>query len=380
VRAKKATALMPLAWIILVGSTVVQIAVYVFLFRRLAAYRVGSDREKAPDVTKIGVSVIICARDEEENLRQHLHFFLSQRYAPFEVIVVNDGSTDGTAAYLRLIQQENKQLRVIDLDVKTTTGKKPALARGIAESRYEVLLLSDADCRPASENWISCMVGGLIGGKEIVLGFSPYSRASGLLNIFVRFEGIYTALQYFSCALAGIPYMGVGRNLLYIKDIFLRNRGFEAHLGKPSGDDDLFINAVASAENTAIVLKPGSFIWSKPPATLRAYFRQKSRHFSTGVAYRWSHKVLLGAIALTHALHYAFVYYLLVIPGWDAHALVTYLMRMVLVLGIYYPALKRLGAPELWKWIPALDVLLPLFYLVFSPYIFSGKSPEWKRR
>ncbi|MFZ4426570.1 MAG: glycosyltransferase [Saprospiraceae bacterium] len=371
---------MPVLWGILLGCTIVQIFIYGLLFRRFAVYRAGSNQEEASREAEMGVSVIICARDEEENLRQHLHFFLSQRYAPFEIIVVDDGSKDGTLEYLQRLRQGYAQLRVIHLREKTAPGKKAALARGIAESRYEVVLLSDADCRPAGENWISWMVGGLAGRKEIVLGFSPYSPTGGFLNKFVRFEGVYTALQYFSFALAGMPYMGVGRNLLYRKEVFVRAGGFQAHLQKASGDDDLFVNAVASGENTAVALAPGSFVWSKPPDCWRAYFRQKSRHFSTGVDYRLAHKIILGMIALTHALHYALVCFLVFVPGWGVYALLAYLARAVVVLCIYYSVLKRLAALDLWKWVPVLDALLPLFYLLFSPNIFSGRSPEWKRR
>ena len=367
---------MLLVWGILGGCTLFQVAVYVILFSRLAFFKERSEAEE----TGVGVSVVICARDEVENLRHNLPFFLSQQYAPYEIVVVNDGSKDGTREYLQSLQRRYAQLRVIDLPVKTAPGKKAALTKGILESRYEVLLLSDADCCPASASWIARMIGGMSGSREIVLGFSPYEKAKGFLSIFIRFEGMYTALQYLSCALAGMPYMGVGRNLLYKKAVFAHAGGFGTHLHKASGDDDLFVNAVANKKNTAVLLHPESFIWSKPPTTWQAYFRQKSRHFSTGVDYRWPHKILLGSIALTHALHYTCICLLPFLPGWGDMVLTAYLVRMAFVLGIYFPVLKKLGAPDLWKWVPILDAFLPIFYFVFSPYIFSGKSPEWKHR
>ena len=104
-------------------------------------------------------------------------------------------------------------------------------------------------------------------GIEIVLGYGAYKKYPGILNKLIRFETFHTALQYFSYALAGKPYMGVGRNLSYRKEAFLRNKGFSAINHIPSGDDDLFINMIATKTNTAIVIDKEAHTLSEPHKT-----------------------------------------------------------------------------------------------------------------
>src|SRR5205809_1099854 len=149
-------------------------------------------------------------------------------------------------------------------EAKLINGKKYPLSIGIKEANHEVMLLTDADCVPASEHWIQKMQEAYHDGVEIVLGYGAYHKRPGLLNKLIRFETIHSAIQYLSYALAGTPYMGVGRNLSYKKDLFLRNKGFSSINHVPSGDDDLFINKVATKKNTKIIIDPESITRSIP--------------------------------------------------------------------------------------------------------------------
>jgi hypothetical protein len=119
-------------------------------------------------------------------------------------------------------------------------------------------------------------------------------KGPGALNKIIRFDTFHTALQYLSYALAGQPYMGVGRNLSYKKAVFLRNKGFSAINHVPGGDDDLFINKVATKENTAIVIDKDTFTLSDPKKNFGEWFRQKARHYTTAKYYKPRHKFLLG--------------------------------------------------------------------------------------
>ena len=157
-----------------------------------------------------------------------------------------------------------------------------------------MLLLTDADCVPATEHWLYKMQDAFSNGVEVVLGYGAYKKTKGFLNKVIRFETFHTALQYFGYALAGKPYMGVGRNLAYRRDVFLRNKGFSSINHIPSGDDDLFINQVANKKNTTVVLDPDAFTLSLPKETWKEWMQQKRRHYSTGKFYKASHKFLLG--------------------------------------------------------------------------------------
>lgn len=235
-----------------------------------------------------GISVIICARNEALNLRKHLPFVLNQKYPEFEVIVVNDASTDATQLVLEHFAAEFPLLRIIQVDAsqKTGKGKKYPLSVGIKNAKYEHLLMTDADCQPRSENWIQLMANGFSEGKEIVLGYGKYEKRAGFVNQLVQWDTFFVALQYFSFALAGRPYMGVGRNLAYKKSLFEKVNGFESHAHIASGDDDLFVMEAATKGNVAIVLHHGSHTVSRAKENFKDWYRQKSRHLTTGTVYK----------------------------------------------------------------------------------------------
>src|ERR1700710_2222743 len=267
----------------------IQLFYYGWFFMRLAFFRKPS-KEKSQQHP---VSVIICARDEAANLAENLPGSLVQTYpSTHEVIVVNHNSQDDTRFLLDEFKKTFKGLHIVNLEQEAIgiPGKKYPLSMGIKEAKYEIVLLTDADCVPATEFWMQKMQDGYHNGIEVVLGYSPYKKSPGFLNKIIRFDTFHTALQYLSYALAGMPYMGVGRNLSYKKDVFLRNKGFSAINHVPGGDDDLFINKVATKENTAIVIDPDTFTLSEPKKTFSEWFRQKTRHYTTSRYYKKQHK------------------------------------------------------------------------------------------
>jgi cellulose synthase/poly-beta-1,6-N-acetylglucosamine synthase-like glycosyltransferase len=200
------------------------------------------------------VSVIIAARNELENLQKHLPAILNQDYPEFEVVVVNHCSWDASQQYLEELQQQYKHLKVSQLieQEKYPTGKKFALTIGIKAAKYDQLIFTDADCEPAGNQWLSLMESRFTSQKEIVLGYSPYYKKGGILNLFDRFQTFVTGIFYFSFALAGNAFMGVGRNLAYRKEVFFRHKGFASHQHIMSGDDDLFINEAAMLPSSAV--------------------------------------------------------------------------------------------------------------------------------
>ena len=286
-----------------IAVTAIQLFYYLFFFRRVAVYqpRPKEHSQQHP------VSVVICARDEDENIAKNLPGVLVQNYSTtHEVIVVNDNSVDDTKYILAELQKKFRKLQIVDLtqEAKMIAGKKFPLSIGIKEAKHEIVLLTDADCVPASENWMFKMQDAFHNGTEIALGYGAYHKMPGFLNKAIRFETFHTALQYFGYALAGRPYMGVGRNLAYKKNVFLRNKGFSAINHIPSGDDDLFINRVATQHNTAVVIDPEAFTLSKPKRSWKEWKKQKNRHYSTGKFYKTSHQFLLGLYTTSYFLFY----------------------------------------------------------------------------
>lgn len=261
----------------------------------------------------IPISLIICAKNELDNLKAHLPRWINQNYPDFEVIIVNDDSHDGTHDWLQSQAEIYQNLRVVNLDAsaeRKLKGKRAALQTGINAAKYDYLIFTDADCLPVSEKWLTSIALGFHNGKEIVIGFSPYHQKPGLLNILIEYDTFLTAAQYFGWAFAGFPYMGVGRNIGYKKSVFNSNV-LEKSNKSLSGDDDLVVGQVAGRHNTSLILHPDSFVQSTPASGFSQWVAQKTRHVSSGYHYSFGHKIIAGIFPLANILWYALLFILI---------------------------------------------------------------------
>ena len=253
------------------------------------------------------VSVIVCARNEADNLRHFLQALCCQKYPVFEVIVVNDGSEDQTQTVLEHYTQlfRNLRLTFVPNDAWVRSSKKLALTLAAKAAKYDYLLLTDADCRPESPYWIEEMMRGFSDPEtEVVIGYGGYFEEPTAINRLVQYDTVTRAMTYLGFALSGHPYMGVGRNLAYKKSTFFANNGFAGQLGQRAGDDDLFVNKVANRDNTEVVLTPNSYTWSIPKRTYAEWRLQKYRHLSVSPAYRNATKWRLATEPVVRALLY----------------------------------------------------------------------------
>ena len=248
---------------------------------------------------------------------------------------------------------------------------------GIRSAKYEIVLLTDADCTPASEFWMQKMQDAYTDNTEIVLGYGAYHKRPGILNKLIRFETFHTAIQYLSYALAGSPYMGVGRNLSYKKEVFLRNKGFSSINQIPSGDDDLFINQVATAENTAIVIDPEAHTVSEPKRRWSDWMTQKYRHYTTGRYYKPKHKFLLGLYSLSLFWIYPLLAVSIIFFNWWM-ALSVFGFRLLLQGIIYYRCMDKLKEKDLFWIYPLLDIWQWFYYLLFANSLFKKPGTHWK--
>jgi glycosyltransferase involved in cell wall biosynthesis len=327
------------------------------------------------------VSVIICAKNEATNLRKNLPSILTQRYcSKYEVIVVNDASTDDTAKVLQELELEYDNLWdvVVGPDAgRDLKGKKFALSKGVRQAANEWLLLTDADCMPASDQWLELMVGPLANGKEIVAGYGGYSKASGLLNAFTRWETMHTFLQYRSYALAGKPYMAVGRNLACTKEILQRAQQSEVWNVLPSGDDDLLVSIAGNANNTAIVSDRQAFTFSDARRTWAEWAKQKQRHLSTGKYYKADIKLLLGGYAVAHAFMWL-LFFALLFTQYCGVVLSCMVARCVCYWILWGVAANKLNEKTLFYLFPLFDIAWMIYNFAFFPYITWKNKQHWK--
>ena len=346
------------------GAVFIQLLYFLLIYTRLAFHEDSQGEFMSP------VSVVVCGYNEAENWKRLIPLLLEQEYTKFEIVVVNDQSTDNTKFVLKEWDWHPK-LKVVTIDdhVKKGFGKKFALTLGIKAAQYDHLLLTDADCYPKDKHWISSMVQYFCNRKEIVLGYGGHEKHSGLLNKLVRFDTFQVALQYLSYALIGHSYMGVGRNLAYKKSLFFDNRGFASHIHIPSGDDDLFIREVSTSKNVAIAVHRSSQTLSEAKTTLYSWVRQKTRHLSTSGFYTFSHKFLLGFWTFSQALFWTLGIVLIAL-GINQEVVVLLMSLRLLIQGfVYYKVMKRLEELDLIWLFPLYEIAQLFFQLIF---VFSN--------
>ena len=367
--------LFPFIFWVFVVLAIIQLFYFWIIFSRFAFYK---EKKKTP--ADVPVSVIICAKNEYYNLKEYLHLILEQDYPDFEVVVVNDASDDETIFFLEDMERKYGNLSIVTLmqDLNFFSGKKFPLSVGIKSAKNEHLLLTDADCRPAGKNWIREMAGRFDTKAEIVLGYGAYNENPDFLNKIIRYETATTALQYFSYALSGIPYMGVGRNLAYKKELFIKSKGFISHYNVASGDDDLFINKVATKSNTVICANYDGFTFSKPQESTRNWFRQKRRHLSAGKHYKFKHLFLLGTWSLSTFLFYFLLISLLSVNYLTAIVGSIFLARLLSQLIIYKKTFNRLNEKKLLLISPLVEVVLLILYPIIIISNLFVKQNRWK--
>ncbi len=328
----------------------------------------------------VPISVIISARNEAKNLSKNLPAILNQKYADYEVVVVNDCSYDGSDDLLSEMQERFPLLKVVTITEhdRFKTGKKFALTLGIKAAKNEHLLFTDADCVPASEHWVTRMASNFNDNTQIILGYSPYNRMRNFLNPLIRYETVKSAINYLSAALHGSAYMGVGRNLAYTKTLFFSAKGFAAHMHILSGDDDLFVNQNATSENTAIEIHPDAFVFTDAKTSFGGWFRQKRRHMGAGKLYKRKHKNWLTLDAVSGLMFYALFIVCLALRVEPLLILSVFLFRLVFQLIIYSTLFKRLNSKDMVWYLPILDVIYYIYLNTFGLVGAFLKTSQWK--
>jgi len=361
------------AFIAVVG---IQLIYYLFLFSKFAFLNPQTETPK-----NIAVSVIICAKNESENLKKFLPHILKQEYPDFEVVLINDNSHDDTLDIMEEFAAKHNNIKIVNV-VPTEAffgNKKYALTLGIKASKNDYLLFTDADCIPNSKYWIQEISSHFKTSKSIVLGYGAYAKIKkSFLNKLIRFETLLTALQYFSFAKSGIPFMGVGRNLAYKKEEFFKANGFINHIKVRSGDDDLFINQIATKTNTSICFTKNSFTISNPKTTYKDWILQKRRHVSTAKYYKPLHKSLLALFYISQFLFWALALILLITTHAWQLVLPLFTLRLLVFYIVFGKTSKKLDEKDLVFFLPFLEIFLIGMQLTIFITNLIAKPKYWK--
>ena len=353
----------------------IQFSFYILIF---GSFSFAKQRTKAVSLFNKPVSIIICAKNEAKNLKKHLPDYLNQTYPSFELVLINDRSRDKTLEVLEKFKAEaNIPVKIVDVkeNEQFWGSKKYALTLGIKAASHEHLLFLNADCKPVSNDWISEMTQHFY-QNAVVLGYGAYTTIKGsFLNKIIRFDTMLSAIQYFSLAKIGMPFMGVGRNLAYTKTAFFSVNGFINHMKIKLGDDDLFVNEVAKQQAVAICYSKNSFTTSQPPTSFSNWMLQKRRNATTTVHYRFFHKLVLALFYCSQLLFWvtaiillSFLFNWIVVTSLIA---VRFLCQY-LVLGF---SAKKLNETGIILFAPFFELFLILIQLfIFIKNMFSKPS------
>ncbi len=325
------------------------------------------------------VSVIVSAHNESINLPSLMDGLLDQDHPDFELIIIDDRSSDDSYEILADRAKLDSRLKVVRVDhvPDHIHSKKYALTLGIKAAKNDRVLHTDADCRPNSRSWIRAMASGFDENTNFVLGFSPYQHRSGFLNAFIRFETLWTAIQYLGMAGIGRPYMGVGRNLAYRKSTFLAANGFGKHQSALGGDDDVFVNHNAKGKVTRVALGKDAIIYSLPKTTWKTFMIQKKRHLFAGKRYQGSTRFWLGLVTLAHLLFWIMVPVLFIMglePIWIAGGLV---LRLTALYIFFFIATRKTGIRfPVWS-VAILDLIYVFYYISAGIPAMMAKRTRW---
>jgi cellulose synthase/poly-beta-1,6-N-acetylglucosamine synthase-like glycosyltransferase len=358
-----------LAVVFLVFALSAGIQLFYYLWFYLAVYRYKHPEEKN---RQRSVSVIICARNEAENLRNFLPLVLEQDYPDYEVIIVNDCSEDDSYDVLGafLLQYPHLRISNVNKDPKFTHNKKFAQFIGIKAAKNDVLLFTDADCQPESKHWLETIASDFDDNTDFVLGYGGYIREKGLLNLYIRYDTMTIAMQYLGMAIRGIPYMGVGRNLAYRRSVFFEKKGFAGHSHIISGDDDLFVNSNAGKENTRVEFRDGTHTRSVPCLTFTEWITQKKRHLTTAPYYKFRDKFLLILEPLARVTFFvSFIILLSYLFLWQ-YLLLLFGLRLICQVTVLGLTQKRLNEPGL----AGISLIFDIFSPVISGVILLGNT------
>lgn len=370
---------------------IVQLAYYLGLYNRihLRNKAKGKDDAHHSEQELPPLSVIICARNEADNLRKILPAILEQDYPQFEVIVINDASTDETEEVLGYLEEKYRHLyhSFTPDSARYISHKKLALTLGIKASKYDWLVFTETNCMPASNQWLKLMARNFTAQTQIVLGYSGYDRTKGWLHKRVAFDTLFQSMRYLGFALAGKPYMGLGRNMAYRKELFFKQKGYSKYLNLQRGEDDLFVNQMGNSNNLRVETDFNATMRIQPVYRYKDWKEEKVGYMATSRFYHGMQRYLLGFETLSRLLFYAVCVAGIALGIINEHWLAAgmawslWLVRYVVQVVIINQTAKEMGGNRKYYFsLPVFDILQPIQSLNFKLCCFFRGKGDFMRK
>ena len=369
---------------------IIQLIYYFGLYNRIHVHNKAVGKEEVHFIRELPpLSVILCARNEAENLRKILPAILEQDYPQFEVIVINDASTDDTEDILGVMEEKYPHLyhSFTPESARYISHKKLALTLGIKASKHDWLVFTETNCMPASNQWLKLMARNFTPQPQIVLGYSGYDRTKGWLHKRTAFDTLFQSLRYLGFALAGKPYIGIGRNLAYRKELFFQQKGFSKYLNLQRGEDDLFINELATSANTRVETDFNATTRIQPVYRYKDWKEEKVSYMATARFYHGIQRYLLGFETFSRLLFYIACIAGIVFGILNFHWLVAgiaflmWLLRFTVQAVIINRTAKEMGGGRKYYFsLPVFDLIQPVQSLKFKLCRFFRGKGDFMRR
>jgi glycosyltransferase involved in cell wall biosynthesis len=332
---------------------------------------------------QLPVTVIITARDQKDRLEKQLPLILEQDYPVFQVVVVNDASSDDTDDLLKSLSLKYPHLyhTFLPPGVQNISTRKMALTVGIKAAIYDYLLFTDANCEPSGNQWISSIMRQFSPGTSVVLSYSRYDTFKGLFKNIIAYDNLFQAIRFLGLAASGKPYMGIGKNMAYRKELFFNQRGFAPHLNLNTGEDDLFISDVAKGSNTRIEASAEAVmnIVSSDPKS--EWKETKINHIYTSSFYKTSAKFRTGLELVTRYAFYGLFGSLLVLSliCLNIPLLIVvgalFVFRFAIQVSVLNSCAKVLNERKWFFFIVTFDIFLPCYSLLLRfDKLFRGRK------
>lgn len=365
--------ILPVIFYVFIVFTGIQITYYL-LFSNILFPKKG-----VGNFSKFPVSIIIFAKNSAENLRNFLPSILSQNYPNYEVVLIDNNSTDKTHKVISSFAKNHPNIKVVNVENNEAFwgSKKYAMTLGIKAAKYEHLLFTEPNSRPISEHWILEMTKQFSDEKTIVLGYSSYEKQKTFLNFLIRFYNFLTAIQFLNFTKLGMPFMADGRNLAYKKEDFYRAKGFINHMKQELGEDDLFIQDAANKTNTTYCISKNSFVESTNYSLFSDWFFLQRKKVFLRKKYQPKHRFVLSLFTISKLFFYIFGIVLFFFYPYEIilSLVLGYFLTQYIIVGI---SAKRLDEKNLIYFLPFLDIAFLLIQMSIFIANLTSKPAHWK--
>jgi glycosyltransferase involved in cell wall biosynthesis len=359
-----------------VGCILATFAIYARQINQVVQYQASRNAPNQSAIDMHSFSIVICVKGDAPYFSKYLEKILTQQYDSFEVIVVYNQIPDALLHFLDTFTLKYKQLVLIKLDesIHPYTQKKQALHLGITSAKYEWIVTTDDDCYPAADSWLRSISNTIQSvNADIVLALSPFISENSWLNRWIRYDALQGAWNMIFQTISGNPFMGIGRNMAFKKELW--NASYletYAHLGP--GDDSTLVQFYHE-KNIAIAFD--ATVFSKSKKSLKDWFIQKNRHISTGSSMKFAD---IMRLTITPCIAILFWFDIWLWMSYFAMSLITLgivLVYCVTKMLLLYRIESLLGIKRKTSYyLPFFDAVHN-FYILAAPLLRIFMSVKW---